>query len=189
MKTSNVTMRLSTVLSVMILTLVACTSAAEKQKAASGVPTPDIDIHTAVVTNNLEVVKQHILAGTDLNQAEPFGGSTPLISAGVFGRDEIAKVLIEAGVDLNKVNNDGSTALHTAAFFGRPEIVKLLLDKGADKTIRNKYGATAYESVALPFEEVKAAYDMMGTMLAPMGLKLDYAHLERVRPEIAAMLQ
>ena len=101
----------------------------------------------------------------------------------------MAKFLIDAGADINFQNNDGSTALHTAAFFCRPEIVKMLLDKGADKTIKNKYGATPYESVAGPFADVKNSYDMMGKMLGPMGLKLDYAYIEKTRPEIATMLK
>jgi uncharacterized protein len=65
----------------------------------------------------------------------------------------------------------------------------MLLDKGADKAIRNKYNATAYETVAAPFEETKSVYDMMGKVLGPMGLKLDYAYIEKTRPEIAAMLK
>lgn len=150
---------------------------------------PQMDIHTAVLTENLEALKQHIAAGSDLNEKDPFGGSSPLITAAVFGKPEEARILIEAGADLNFQNNDGSTALHTAAFFCRPEIVRMLLDKGADKTIRNKFGATAYESVAVPFSEVKNTYDMMGTMLGPMGLKLDYAYIEKTRPEIAEMLK
>jgi hypothetical protein len=150
---------------------------------------PQIDIHTAVLTENLDALKQHIAAGSNLNEKDPFGGSSPLISAAVFGKTEEAWVLIEAGADLNFQNNDGSTALHTAAFFCRPEIVRMLLDKGADKTIRNNFGATAYESVAPPFAEAKNAYDMMGTILGPAGLKLDYPYIEKTRPEIAAMLK
>ena len=76
-----------------------------------------------------------------------------------------------------------------AAFFCRPEIVKLLLTSGADKSIKNKYGATAFQSVTGPFSEVKNAYDMMGKMLEPMGLKLDYAYIEKTRPEIAEMVK
>jgi hypothetical protein len=150
---------------------------------------PEIDIHTAVITGDLNAVQQHIAAGSDLNEKDPFGGSSPLISASVFGKPEIAKVLIDAGADINFQNNDGSTALNTAAFFCRPEIVQMLLDKGADKTIKNKFGATAYESVAGPFSEVKNTYDIMGTVLGPAGLKLDYAYIEKTRPEIAAMLK
>ena len=102
---------------------------------------------------------------------------------------EMAKILINAGADLNFRNNDGSTALHTASFFCRPEIVKMLLEKNVDKTIKNKYGSTAYESVAGSFEIVKQSYESLGKMLAPMGLKLDYAYIEKTRPEIAAMLK
>lgn len=153
------------------------------------VEAPKIDIHTAVVTGNLEALQQHIDAGTDLNKKDPYGGSSPLISAALFDQPEMVKRLIKAGVDLNFQNKEGSTALITAAFFGRPQIVEILLDNGADKSIKNKYGATAYESVAAPFSEVKNTYDMMGKMLGPLGLKLDYAYLQKVRPEIAAKLK
>ena len=148
-----------------------------------------MDIHTAVATGDADVLRQHIAAGTDINTKDPFGGSSPLITAAVFGKADIARILIDAGADLNVQNNDGSTALISAAFFGRPDIVQLLLDAGADKTIKNKYGATAYESVITPFSEAKGTYDMLGKALAPMGLKLDYTYLEKVRPEIANMLQ
>jgi uncharacterized protein len=178
-----------------LLLIASCTgmknSEQESKQSASQtkIKPPQIDIHTAVLTENHEVLQQHILAGSNLNQEDPFGGSSPLITAAVFGKTEMAQTLIEAGADLNFQNKDGSTALHTAAFFCRPEIVKMLLDKGADKTIKNKFGATAYESVAAPFAEAKNGYDMMGKMLAPMGLKLDYAHLQKTRPEIATMLK
>ena len=153
------------------------------------VKAPAMDIHTAVRTGNMEALKQHIAAGSNLNEKDPFGGSSPLISASLFGKTEMAKLLIEAGADLNLQNNDGSTALHTASFFCRPEIVRMLLAKGADKKIKNKYGLTAYESVAGPFADVKNSYESLGKMLGPMGLKLDYPYLEKTRPVIAAMLK
>ncbi len=172
-----------------VLLIVASCTAKETSNNNTTVKAPDIDIHTAVISDNMEAVKQHIAAGSDLNVRDPFGGSSPLISAAVFGKAEIAKVLIDAGVDLNFQNSDGSTALHTAAFFCRPEIVKQLLEKNADKTIKNKYGATAYDNVAGPFAEIKDAYDQMGNVLGPMGLKLDYTYIEKTRPEIAEMLK
>lgn len=159
------------------------------QAKKTGVKAPDVDIHTAVVSNNQEAVKQHIAAGTNINEKDPFGGSSPLISAALFGKTEIAKILIDAGADINFQNNEGSTALHTAAFFCRPEIVKMLLDKKADKTIKNKYNSTAYESVAGPYADLKPTYEALEKMLSPMGLKLDYAYVEKTRPEIAAMLK
>ena len=173
-------------------TMVSCGNKESKTAGVgpeTSIAAPAVDIHTAVVTGNLEALKQHIAAGSNLNEKDPFGGSSPLISAAVFGKTDAAKLLIEAGADLDFQNNDGSTALHSAAFFCRPEIVKMLLEKGADKSIRNKFGATAYESVAGSFSDAKSAYDMIGKMLEPMGLKLDYAYIEQTRPVIAEMLK
>lgn len=176
-----------------VLTIASCDGKKGSEKNAtsskSEVNVPEIDIHTAVISGNLEALKQHIAAGTNINEKDPFGGSSPLISAAVFGKTEEAKTLVEAGADLNFQNNDGSTALHSAAFFCRPEIVKMLLDKGANKTIKNRYGATPYKTVAGSFAESKSAYDMLGKMLEPMGLKLDYAYIEKTRPAIATMLK
>jgi ankyrin repeat protein len=159
------------------------------QNKKPGTEAPAVDIHTAVVTDNQSAIKQHIAAGSNLNEKDPYGGSSPLISSALFGKTEIAKLLIDAGADINFQNNEGSTALHTAAFFCRPEIAKMLLDKKADKTIRNTYGSTAYESVAGPYADLKPTYEMLEKMLAPMGLKLDYAYIERTRPEMAKMLK
>ena len=177
---------------VALVIMVSCKSkeeSAQKDSSGAEVKPPQVDIHTAVITENVDALKQHIAAGTNINEKDPFGGSSPLISAAVFGKTEMAKILIDAGADLNFQNNDGSTALHSSAFFCRPEIVKMLLDKGADKTIKNKFGATAYESVVGPFADVKNAYEMMGKILGPMGLKLDFAYIEKTRPEIAEMLK
>jgi uncharacterized protein len=173
--------------------LVSCTnkgaSAQSAKDSKTNVTPPQVDIHTAVLTENLAALKQHIAAGSNLNEKDPFGGSSPLITAALFGKTDMAKVLIDAGADLNFQNKDGSTPLHTAAFFCRPEIVKLLLAKGADKTIKNTYNSTPYQSVVAPFSDVKGVYDMLGTALAPMGLKLDYAYIEKTRPVIASMLK
>ena len=167
----------------MLVSLPACHAQTSKAKP------PAVDIHTAAATGNIEALKQHLAAGTDINQKDPMGGSSPLITACLFGKTEIAKTLIDSGAAINYINNDGSTPLITAAFFCKPEIVQLLLSKKADKTIKNKYGQTAYSSVAGPFETVKPAYEGIGKMLAPLGLKLDLAYIEKTRPVIAAMLQ
>lgn len=189
MKNLKTTIQILTMLIATVLA--ACTGSGgnASEAGAATAEAPAIDIHTAVITDNLDAVKQHIAAGTDLNTKDPFGGSSPLISAAVFGKTEAAKVLIDAGANVNFQNNDGSTALHTAAFFCRPEIVKMLLDAKADKSIQNNFQATPLQSVSMPFADAKPAYDMMGQMLAPMGLTLDYAYIEKTRPEIADMLK
>ncbi len=150
---------------------------------------PEMDIHTAVISGDIAAVRQHIEAGSDINLKDVFFGSTPLITASTFGKQEIAKVLIDAGADLSIKNNDGSTALHTAAFFCEVEIVQMLIDAKADKTLVNNFGATARETVMGPFKDIKPIYEMMQQQLGPMGMQLDLAELEKTRPVIAMMLQ
>ena len=174
---------------VMVATIASCQTKGTADKGGKKVSAPQVDIHTAIVTDNVEALKQHIAAGSDINEKDPFGGSSPLISASLFGKTEMAKILIDAGADINFQNNDGSTALHTSSFFCNPEIVRMLLTKGADKSIRNKFGSTAYESVAGSFAEVKPVYEMMQKMLGPSGLKMDFAYIQKTRPEIASMLK
>ncbi len=113
----------------------------------------------------------------------------PLISAASFGKNEIAKALIDAGADLSIKNNDGSTALHAAAFFCRVEIVQMLIDAKADKTIKNNFGATPRESVMGPYDEIKPIYEMLQQQLGPIGLQIDLNEIEKTRPVIAMMLQ
>ncbi len=143
----------------------------------------------AIISGNLEVVKQHIEAGTDINMKDQMSGSTPLITAATFGKTAIVKALIDAYADLDIKNSEGSTALHAAAFFGRIEIVQMLIDAGADKTIKNDHAATPRESVIVSFTEMKPVYEMIQQQLGPLGLKLDLKELEKIRPVIAMMLQ
>jgi len=150
---------------------------------------PKIDIHTSILQGKLDVVKQHLKAGTDVNQKEPMSNATPLMSAITFNKPEIAKALIEANADLSLKNNDGSTALHTAAFFGRIKMVQMLLDAKADKTIKNNFGATPRETVLGEFVKVKPIYEMLIQQLKPMGFVLDLNKVKKARPVIAKILQ
>ena len=180
-----------------LLTIVACgskqeNSAGEKRQSSvsqTSTKPPSIDIHTATFLGDLEAIHQHIKAGSDLDEREPTIGSSPLISAAVFGKTEVARALIEAGADVNLRNNEGSTALHIAAFLCRTEIVEMLLDKGADKNLENNFGSTALESIVVPFNDVKGIYDQFSKDLGPLGFKLDYEHVKETRPRIAEMLR
>ncbi|MBD3289308.1 ankyrin repeat domain-containing protein [candidate division KSB1 bacterium] len=204
----------------MLITFIGCGDKDEAAQETAAIP--QIDLHSAVVTDNFDVIRQHIAASTDLNVLEPSHASTPLITAAALGKTEAAKMLVDAGADLNYQNADGSTALHTAAAFGRtdiakilidagadldlqnnegatalhaaaflcrPEIVEALLEKGADKTIKNKTGQTAYQTMIVPFNDVKFVYDAIGAGLKPLGVVLDYDHIQKTRPQVAAMLK
>jgi NAD(P)-dependent dehydrogenase (short-subunit alcohol dehydrogenase family) len=156
-----------------------------QESAAPG----EMGLHEAIVAGDLASVEALLSAGADPNVKEPSGGSSPLITASMFGRTAEATALIEAGANVNQRNDDGSTALITAAFMAHPDIVQALLDAGADKEIRNNAGSTALDGVSAPFEAVRGVYDYLGAMLGPLGLELDYDRIRETRPEIAEMLR
>ena len=190
MKTvQTVTLEIATALLLMLFVLPACSESEKNGQEATTNNIPEVDIHTAVIQGDLDAVKQHIDAGSDINIKEPMGGSTPLITAVTFNHYDIAKALVDAGADLSLKNNDGSTPLHAAAFFCRKKMVQMLLAANADKTTKNKYNATPREIVMAPFEAMKPAYEMIQVQLGPLGIKIDMDYLERTRPLIADMLR
>ncbi|KYG81999.1 ankyrin repeat protein [Roseivirga ehrenbergii] len=195
MKTQVTILRKALLLSAICLMFVSTSCAQKKENTTENssvvekVKAPKIDIHTAAISGDLEAIKQHIQAGSNLNEKEAFGGSSPLITAALFNKPEVVKALIEAKADINQVNNDGSTALHSAAYFCNTEVVEILLANNADKTIKNNFKQTALESISGPFSEVKGIYEMFGKQLAPMGLKVDLEHIEKTRPIIAEILK
>jgi ankyrin repeat protein len=145
--------RISTVILALILfTFVGCgnedKSSQQTAESESTVSAPKVDLHSAVVTDDLEAIRQHIKAGSDLNVLEPTRASSPLITAAFLGKIEAAKILINAGAELNYRNADGSTALHTAAAFGKTEAAKMLIDAGADLNLKNNQGSTALHTAA-----------------------------------------
>ena len=172
-------------LAVTLLTAVIC---GKQDSAKEKVMPPNIVLHQAAAQGNLEAVRHHIKAGSDLNQKDMLG-STPLITAAAFGKTDAAKALIEAGADLNSTNNQGATALHTAAFFCYPEIVKALLENGADISLKDNTGVTALEAVEGPFESVKGIYLRLSVVLGPLGLEMDFDRIRKTRPKIAEMLR
>ncbi len=69
--------------------------------------------------------------------------STPFIAVVFHGFSpearEVAKVMIEAGADVNRVSPEGIVPLQSAVLFENEEMVKLLLAAGADPLLRPKY--------------------------------------------------
>lgn len=175
------------ILMTMLFAFSSCDSNGQKS-TSTGADAPKTSIHEAAFVGNIEAMKGHIKAKTDLNQKDAYG-SAPLTIAAIFNKPEVAKLLIEAGADIDVKSGDGSTPLHSAAFFCRTEIAQMLLNKGADLTIRNNYGSTALESISGSFEDVKPAYDQISRDLGPLGLKLDYDQLEKTRPVIADLIK
>jgi RNA polymerase sigma factor (sigma-70 family) len=66
-----------------------------------------------------------------------------LHAASAEGGFEIARLLIEAGADVNAVQQAGFTPLHAAAMTGKIELAKLLLARGADRKAKADDGRDA----------------------------------------------
>jgi ankyrin repeat protein len=105
-----------------------------------GPPPPDISIHNAAEEGNIEAVKQHIAAGTDVDAKTR--GETPLLWAARFGQSQVAELLIAEGADVNAKNVVGQTPLHWAAMAGHKEIIELLIAAGAEVNAKTKRGDT-----------------------------------------------
>ena len=105
-----------------------------------GPPPPDISIHDAAGEGNIEAVKQHIAAGTDVDAKTR--GETPLLWAARFGQSQVAELLIAEGADVNAKNVVGQTPLHWAAMAGHKEIIELLIAAGAEVNAKTKRGDT-----------------------------------------------
>ncbi|CAH3187331.1 unnamed protein product, partial [Porites lobata] len=73
-------------------------------------------------------------------------GCSPLMRlASINGSVEVAKILIENGASVNKVDKLKKTSLMSAALNGGLELVKLLVENGANIHAENEYGKTALD--------------------------------------------
>jgi ankyrin repeat protein len=66
-----------------------------------------------------------------------------LLVAALTGRQEVAKILIDNGAEIDSRADDGRTPLMLAAGKGDTDFVSFLLKAGADPTLTDKSGATA----------------------------------------------
>ncbi|MED6292540.1 hypothetical protein CHARACLAT_001342 [Characodon lateralis] len=73
-------------------------------------------------------------------------GVSPLHLAAKNGHIDVIRLLIQAGIDINRQSECG-TALHQAALCGKTEVVRLLLDSGISAGVRNTLSQTALDIV------------------------------------------
>ena len=93
-----------------------------------------------------------------------FISNTSLNFAGIYGLTDIADALVDAGADLNLINDDNFTPLCNAAAWGHTSIVTILLDAGADlsaKCFETQIGVSVTLSIAIgaPYSDyIKGLY-------------------------------
>ncbi len=104
---------------------------------------------------NLNLVSDLIVLGANVNwQDEDNYNLTPLHWAALNGSVEIARMLIDAGADVNVQTNGGRTPLHWAARRGEVEIARMLIDAGADVNVQDEWGKTSLHYAA-EYEQIE----------------------------------
>lgn len=106
----------------------------------------------AIQMGNLKAVEVLISAGANIGMLDA-SGLTPLHFTGDdrgyrTNDAEIARLLIEAGADINATTESKYTPLSHAILFDRPEIVEVLISAGADPDIPSKRGITPLIRIA-----------------------------------------
>jgi ankyrin repeat protein len=112
----------------------------------------DAEAHAAILRTLLDAGADQYLTTDD--------GTTPFMAAAGLGQptfrpreprgfrspgaEAAVRVLLEAGADIDAVNEADFTALHGAAFRGLNEVIEYLVAEGADIDARDFRGRTAY---------------------------------------------
>ena len=160
---------------------------------------PDISIHKAADDGNIEAIKQHIAAGTDVNSnyewtplhaaanketaelliakgadinAKDDTGGTPLFWAALEGNVEVAELLIRQGADVNAAGPKGWTALHWAVAMAQKKSVELLIGEGADVNAKDVIYGTPLDNVGRFYDTATKAKEAdLANLLRKHGSK------------------
>lgn len=139
------------------LTVPALIAGCEEARVEPTTKAPAISIWEAAAKGNLDAIREHLRAGTDINgtfvlPGVPGSGGTPLHIAVLADQLQAATLLVRRGADLDTRADDehGGSPLHWAAFIGRVEFAKLLIDAGADVNATDKHGNTSLDAASDP---------------------------------------
>lgn len=111
--------------------------AAPGQAQDDGEPASGPDLFEPIRARDAAAFAAALAAGADVDARLGGGrGPTPLMWAASAGRADFVDRLLEAGAQIDAVDQTGDSAINYAAFRGRPDAVAALLAAGADTTIR-----------------------------------------------------
>jgi len=111
----------------------------------------------AAAEGDITAIRLYIDKGYDVNTlhnhvttilsdaSDIISNSNALMAAAGYNQEEIVKLLLENGANVNIANSWGVTPLMKASSNGHENIVKLLLENGADVSTKSNKGLTALD--------------------------------------------
>lgn len=132
----------------------------------------------AVRHGQTAIIRQLVAAGANINFKEPATGDTALRDAAAMSNNDVVRVFLDEGADVNLTNRFGGTALMEAAIGpvrgtiaqrwkaeagGRLATVQTLIDAGADINAKDMFGKTAL------MHAKKARHDKVVQLLIEAG--------------------
>ena len=122
-------------------------------------------LHLAVCCKDVDpsLIEHLIEKGADVNLKNTSDGWRGLHYAISCGSDDVARLLIEKGAEVNAIADDGTTPLILAAQNDSVFIAKLLLEKGANVNWRDmkKKNAISYAKGVLGFHKKKKMMQLL----------------------------
>ena len=108
-------------------------------------------LHMALAGSLMTAQMQQVMVGTGVTPSEKEFESerftTLFHSASEKEGNEVAKLLVSQGADVNAKAEDGSTPLHLVSWFRHLEIARLLVSKRADVNAKTKDGDTPLHGI------------------------------------------
>jgi len=126
--------------------LVGCREAHQEIASEEAKPEPSKvkesgpSIHDAANKGNIEIIKELLAVGVNVN-TKGIGGMTPLHRAAREGHKEVVEFLIANNADINAKDKMGRVPLHRAAREGHQAVTEILITKGADVNVKSTSGS------------------------------------------------
>jgi formylglycine-generating enzyme required for sulfatase activity/ankyrin repeat protein len=98
--------------------------------------------------NDLDLVKKYIDNGVDINAKEIDTSLTPLHVAAMYNNEEIAKIIIKNGADIDPKDKRGIAPLRYVVNNNNIEMVKYLINHGANVNARDFKGHTSLRAAS-----------------------------------------
>ncbi len=156
-----------------------------------GGPTDATVLMRAAEGGHMEIARQLLKAGADVNATWNVGSTALAMVAGNADTTDMMRLLIEHGAGVNARDEYGQTALTAAAVYDRVDNVRLLLDSGAQVNAKKTDGTTALTG-AVQYgntETVRLLLQRGATVDAsPRNRETEQLMALAKKPEIAALL-